>query len=90
MGSMTSAFQAHWKEWPFRSQPPMPARSSVELMMRYLTNELFYFNKIKLGPNTPIAPGRGEKLPYGERFGRSFRSRSPECAAQTPGKLEVF
>ena len=68
----------------------MPTRSSFELMMRNRTNKLSYFNAIKLGPKTPIAPGRGEKWPYGERFGRSFRSRSPECTAQTLGKLGVF
>ena len=61
----------------FRSQLPMPTRSSFELMMRNRTNKLSYFNAIKLGPKTPIAPGRGEKWPYGERFGRSFRSQSP-------------
>ncbi len=90
MGSMTSTFRVHWKDWAFRSQLPMPTRSSFELMVRNRTNELFYFNVIKLGPETPIAPGRGENRPFGERFRRSFRSRSPKCSAQPHGKLGLF
>ena len=54
------------------------------------TNKLFYFNEIKLGAETPIAPGRGENWPFGERFRRPLRSRSPECSTQPRGKLEVF
>ena len=73
-----------------RSQSPMATRSSVELMVRNRTDELFYFNAIELGPKTPIAPGRGENWPFGERFGRSLRSRSPECTRQTPRKPGVF
>jgi hypothetical protein len=53
-------------------------------MVRNRTNELFYFNVIKLGPETPTAPGRGEKRPFGDRFGHSLHSRSPERTPQTP------
>jgi hypothetical protein len=59
-------------------------------MVRNRTNKLFYFNVIKLGPETPTAPGRGEKRPFGDRFGHSLHSRSPERTPQTPGKLGVF
>ena len=73
-----------------RPQPPLPHQSNLQLMVRFSTIKLRYFNTLQLGAETPIAPGRGENRPFGERFGRSFHSRSPECTAQTPGKLGVF
>ncbi len=69
---------------------PEPHQSGIQLLVRRRTVKLSYFNAIKLGPETPIAPGRGENRPFGERFGRSFRSRSPKPSRQTPGKLGIF
>jgi hypothetical protein len=59
-------------------------------MVRPSIVKVRHFNAFQLGPETPTAPGRGEKTAFGERCGRSFRSQSPECAAQTLGKLGVF
>jgi hypothetical protein len=61
-----------------------------EFRDRCPTRNLHSFNYIGLGPKTPTAPGRGEKAAFGERFGRSLRSQSPEFTGQPPGKLGVF
>ena len=65
-------------------------QSNFQLMVLDRTVYRSKFNALQLGAETPIAPGRGENWSFGERFGRSFRSRSPECARQTHGKLGVF
>ena len=59
-------------------------------MIRIRTVKMRYFNALRTGAETPIAPGRGENWPFGERFGRSLRSRSPESTAQTRRKPGVF
>ena len=68
----------------------LPWHKRFELAARGRCGHLFYFNDLKLGPKTPIAPSRGEYWPFGERFGCSLRSPSLESTAQTPGRLEVF
>ena len=73
-----------------RPQPPLPHQSNLQLMVRFSTIKFSNFNALQPGTKTPIAPGRGENWPFGERFGRSLRSQSPERAAQTPGKPGVF
>ena len=73
-----------------RSQPPPPQQSSFQLMVRYRTEKFSNFNALRPGAETPIAPGRGENWPFGERFGRSLRSRSPESISQTRRKPGVF
>jgi hypothetical protein len=69
---------------------PQTHQSGIQLSIRIRTIKLSYFNALQPGPEIPIAPGRGENWPFGERFGRSFRSRSPECTGQPHGKLGVF
>ena len=69
---------------------PQTTQSNFQLTVRYGIIKLSDFNVIKLGPETPIAPGRGEKASFGERFGHSFRSRSPESISQTRRKPGVF
>ncbi len=63
----------------FRSQSPLPTQSKCELTVRNNIGKPRIFNEFELGSETPIAPGRGENWPFGERFRRSFHSRSPEC-----------
>ena len=53
-------------EFYFRS--PLTQQSSFQLMVRIGTSKLWSFRAFQLGPKTPIAPGRGENWPLGERF----------------------
>ncbi len=75
---------------PRRTSCGTTRHRGFELSLLAFEPNLLCFNGLKLGPKTPIAPGRGENRPFRERFGLSFRSRSPECAGQPRGNLGVF
>ena len=61
-------------------------QSDFEFVMRIGIDILLYFNMLSPGAETPIAPGRGENWPFGERFRRSLRLRSPRSSAQNRRK----